>query len=159
MRIIKAKIIYRVITLSLSLGLAASVLAADFTTTKALAEQGNALAQYELAEKYDSGEEVPFDPGIAAEWYTKAAEQGNVQAQYKLGNMYYYGMGGLPQDYSITAKWYEKAAIQGDIVAQIDLAQLYTAEGELQDHKNAMYWRQMAADQGSVYSQSYLAML
>ncbi len=41
-----------------------------------LAEQGNAIAQYNLGLMYGKGQGVPQDYAEAVQWYRKAAEQG-----------------------------------------------------------------------------------
>ncbi|MBQ7249238.1 MAG: sel1 repeat family protein, partial [Deltaproteobacteria bacterium] len=48
------------------------------------AEQGMAVAQYNLGLMYDHGRGVPKDEGQAMEWYRKAAEQGHAEAQQAL---------------------------------------------------------------------------
>lgn len=48
------------------------------------AEQGVAVAQFQLGLKYDLGEGVPEDDVMAVSWYRKAAEQGNADAQKAL---------------------------------------------------------------------------
>ena len=53
--------IYRIMILSVSLGLILPAVAADFETTMALAEQGEADAQYNLGVKYDNGRGVDQD--------------------------------------------------------------------------------------------------
>ena len=89
-----------------------SVTADDFSDTKALAEQGYADAQYNLAIKYDKGEGVAQDYTEAVKWYRKAAGQGLAEAQFNLANMLAKGEG-VPQDYAEAVKWYRKAAGQG----------------------------------------------
>src|SRR5262249_53410150 len=58
-----------------------------------LAEQGEAWAQFNLAQMYDKGEGVPQSYAEAAKWYRKAAEQGDASAQDNLGAMYHFGQG------------------------------------------------------------------
>lgn len=53
-----------------------------------MAEQGNALAQYNLGVMYASGQGVKQDCREAAKWYRLAAAQGNAMAQHKLGLLY-----------------------------------------------------------------------
>jgi TPR repeat protein len=48
------------------------------------ADQGNAVAQFNLGQLYQYGEGVPKDLGKAAELYKKAANQGHAQASEKL---------------------------------------------------------------------------
>jgi len=77
-----------------------------------LAEQGHAVAQYNLGVVYDEGRGVPQDDAEAVKWYRIAAEQGYALAQYNLGVMYYEGQG-VSQDYVQTHMWYNLAAAQG----------------------------------------------
>ena len=64
-----------------------------FKTTKKVAEQGDAGAQYILGYMYADGKGVPEDDAEAIHWYRKAAEQGHTEAQYNLGVMYEQGEG------------------------------------------------------------------
>jgi TPR repeat protein len=63
--------------------------AKDYATAlkelRPFAEQGNAVAQYNLGAMYDTGKGIVRDNQQAEEWYRKAAEQGNADAQYNLG--------------------------------------------------------------------------
>ena len=59
--------------------------------------RGNALAQFNLANLYESGQGVPKDFAEAVRWYRKAAEQGAAPAEYALGGCYADGLG-VPQD-------------------------------------------------------------
>ena len=65
-----------------------------------LAEQGNALAQYNLGLKYQNGQGVSEDQQEAFKWYELSAKQGHPQAQANLGRMYEKGQGELPKDLS-----------------------------------------------------------
>lgn len=58
--------------------------AVKFKETLALAEQGNAQAQCNLALMYENGRGVTKDYAKAVEWYTKAAEQGYAEAKNNL---------------------------------------------------------------------------
>ncbi|MDG6408432.1 tetratricopeptide repeat protein, partial [Glaesserella parasuis] len=82
---------------------------AAFPMFKELAEQGYAVAQFNLGVMYDKGQGVNQDYHQAAKWFQKAAEQGHAVAQFNLGNMYYNGQG-VDQDYHQAAKWFQKAA-------------------------------------------------
>ena len=79
--------------------------------TKA-AEQGNADAQFNLANMYFNGQGVPQDYKQAVKWYTKAAEQGDADAQYNLGLMYANGQG-VPQDNVYAHMWSNLGAANG----------------------------------------------
>ena len=89
----------------------------DYTTAlkeyRPLAEQGDAVAQFNLGVMYGKGEGVPQDYVAAVKWYRKAAEQGDAVAQSILGVM--YGLGeGVPQDYVQAHMWFNLAVAQGD---------------------------------------------
>jgi TPR repeat protein len=96
-----------------SLGMAGSVCAQDFQKQKALAEQGNATAQYNLGVMYDKGQGVVQDYKEAGKWYLKAAEQGLAEAQFNLGAAYFKGDGVL-QDNVFAHMWFNIAASNGD---------------------------------------------
>lgn len=87
------------------------------------AEQGDAEAQYELANHYyDCGEEQDLDKAV--EWYTKSAELGNEIAKNVLWDIYWDGEK-IKQDLEKATHWYIQAAEQGDKVAQFRLGCLY----------------------------------
>ena len=58
---------------------------------KLAAEQGDALSQNALGERYFNGEGVAQDAEEAVKWYRLAAEQGFAEAQFNLGYCYEYG--------------------------------------------------------------------
>ena len=62
---------------------------------RSLAEQGYALAQYNLGWVYQNGKGASQDYQEAIRYYKLAAEQGFAGAQYSLGLMYYRGEGVL----------------------------------------------------------------
>ena len=76
------------------------------------AEQGEAIAQYNLGVMYNTGRGVAQDDKQAVAWYRKAAEQGNVDAQFNLGVMYSDGSG-VAQDYKQSYAWFSSAAANG----------------------------------------------
>ena len=77
------------------------------------AEQGVAVAQYNLGLMYENGQGVRQDYAEAVRWYRKAAEQGNANAQYNLGVMYGNGQG-VRQDRALAQEWFGKACQNGD---------------------------------------------
>ena len=89
----------------------------DFDATKSLAEQGDALAQFNLGLMYDIGEGVPENDAEAVKWYRLAAEQGRADAQYNLGVMYATGEG-VPENYLSAYVWQSVSAAQGNQVAK-----------------------------------------
>lgn len=79
-----------------------------FLKTKAKAETGDSVAQFNLGSMYWSGEGVLIDHKQAVNWYRKAAEQGHANAQYNLGGMYEVGHG--IQENLVTAYAWAKIA-------------------------------------------------
>ena len=124
---------------------------------RALANSGDAGAQYRLGEVYDHR----LDRAEAAKWYRLAADQGNADAQHELGLMYSLGLG-VERDDAEAAKWYRKAkesyrkaAEKGDAEAQIKLGDAYQSgyEGVAKDFTEAVNWYRKAADQGNAHAQ------
>jgi len=114
-----------------------------------LAEQGNAIAQYNLAVMYDEGQGVPQNQAEAMKWYRLAADQGHARAQYTLGNIYHEGRG-VKQNDAEAFNWYRLAADQGDAEAQFNVGAMY-AHGQGLAHYlvNALMWFNLAAAQGT----------
>jgi len=81
----------------------------DYIADLKRAEQGDAVAQYNLGLMYKQGKGVPQDYKEAVRWYRVAAEQGDATAQYNLGGMYHEGQG-VPQNYIQAHMWYNLAA-------------------------------------------------
>ena len=82
-----------------------------------LAEQGVALAQYNLGAMHGEGKGVPQDYKTAFKWYELAAEQEEVPSQANLGVMYYKGQG-VSQDYVRAHMWWNIAPSQGNEIAR-----------------------------------------
>jgi TPR repeat protein len=89
------------------------------------ADQGDPIAQYNLANFYQSGEGIGKDDAQAAFWYRKSADQGFAAAQYQLGLAYEAGRG-VAKDAAEAARWCWKAADQGDHNAENELGYFYT---------------------------------
>ena len=77
----------------------------------AAAEQGYAVAQYNLGGMYRRGKNYEQ----AVKWYAAAAEQEVESAQFNLGLMYSEGIGVI-QEYKKAVKWYTAAALQGSAI-------------------------------------------
>ncbi len=89
----------------------------DYDKYKHAAEQGDAVAQYNLGRCYHKGNGVEQDDFEAAKWLIKAAEQGYAEAQYSLARYYFRGWG-VQRDRPEAAKWCRNAAGQGYAEAQ-----------------------------------------
>jgi hypothetical protein len=86
-----------------------------------LADEGDAVAQYNLALLYLDGHGVPQSDAEAVNWFRRAAEQDNTLAQHNLGAMYGSGQG-VKRDYVQAYKWLNLCAAKGNAgcVAQRD---------------------------------------
>jgi TPR repeat protein len=118
------------------------------------AEEGNAIAQFNLANHYERGSQaIPQDYTQAVKWYFKAAEQGYARAQLGLGSLYWGGRG-VALDRTQAVAWYRRAAEQGDADAEQLLGTLYyMGQGVPKDHVQAAAWYGKAAGQGNASAQ------
>lgn len=113
-----------------------------------LAEQGEALAQYNLGVLYRKGRGVPQDDVQARQWYAKAAAQGQAKAQFNLGTLYFNGEG-VPKDYQQALRWFSLAADQGEALAQTKIAIMHDdGLGVPHDIIQAYKWYSLAATSG-----------
>jgi hypothetical protein len=86
--------------------------ATAFRAFRALAEEGNAAAQFNLGQMYRQGQGIPTDLVESARWYRRAAAQGDAQSQYNLGVMYYNAQG-LPRNFVLSHMWLTLSAMSG----------------------------------------------
>jgi uncharacterized protein len=113
-----------------------------------LAEQGDALAQYNLGVLYRKGRGVPQDDVQARQWYAKAAAQGQAKAQFNLGTLYFNGEG-VQKDYQQALRWFRLAADQGEALAQTKIAIMYDeGQGVPKNFVQAYKWYSLAATNG-----------
>jgi TPR repeat protein/S1-C subfamily serine protease len=132
----------------------------EFDQLRALANSGDASAQYRLGHAYYHR----LDRAEAAKWYRMAADQGNADAEHELGSMYARGLG-VERDEAEAAKWYRKAdesyrkaAGNGDAEAQTKLGDAYQYGwiGLATNFAEAVNWYRKAAEQGNAVAQSRL---
>lgn len=118
-----------------------------FMENRKAAEQGDALAQYNLGQYYEIGINMDEDESMAFEWYSKAAKQGLVEAQDALGRCYHSGIG-VERNDKEAVKWWLEAAKQGNMAAQNSLGICYAkGQGVEQDYEEAMKWWKKAIEQ------------
>jgi TPR repeat protein len=86
--------------------------AQSFNEVKKSAEQGDAVAQFNLGVKYSKGRGTLTDKKKAFYWHKNSAEQGYAEAQYFLGFIYYTGKGTLT-DKKQAAFWIRKSYENG----------------------------------------------
>ena len=93
----------------------------------------------------------------ACEWFRKAANKGDIISMSNLGQMYYEGLPGVEKNKELAFDWYAKAAQKNDAVAQYYLGVMY-GNGEtrsgVKDYKKALYWLQLALDNGQSEAQA-----
>jgi TPR repeat protein len=81
------------------------------------ARAGNAAAQNNVGELYETGRGLAADLKLALDWYRKAAEAGFAPAQFNLGRLYAAGTG-IAKDYAEARKWLEQAERGGVTAAR-----------------------------------------
>ncbi len=123
-----------------------------FKAMVALADKGNAEAQYHVGMMHNNGIGTPRDPKQALQWFRKSSDP---LAAYKLG-CYFDGQfaGTVTPDPNEALKYKLVAARAGYALAQHDVALLYFRQGNPEE---ALKWWKMAGDQGhekSLYSLS-----
>jgi len=124
-----------------------------FRLATPLAERGNAIAQFHLAEMYRLGYGTDASAIDALKWYRRAGEQGNIAAQEWIGRSYLAGLG-VPRDYTEALKWFKRAADQGSAVAQNALGNMYrNGQGVAQSTAEAAHWYEQAAAGGNPEAQ------
>jgi TPR repeat protein len=126
-----------------------------FNAMVALANKGDAEAQYHVGMMYNNGIGTQQDPRRAFEWFQKSTASNDPLGAYKLG-CYYAGQfaGVVPSDSNEALKYKLIAAKAGYALAQHDVAILYDRQG---NPEAALKWWKMAGDQGyppSLYSLS-----
>jgi uncharacterized protein len=118
-----------------------------FNAMVALANKGDAEAQYHVGMMYNNGIGTQQDPRQAFEWFQKSAASNDPLGAYKLG-CYYDGQGEgiVAADSNEALKYKLIAAKAGYALAQHDVAILYRRQ---ENFEEAAKWWKMAGDQGS----------
>jgi len=87
-----------------------------FKLFKPLAEQGDALSQFQVGMMIEQGQGAEVDFEAAYKWYMKAAEQGVADAYFALGQLYSRGLA-VAQDPVRAYSWFDLAVRDGHAVA------------------------------------------
>ena len=119
---------------------------ANFNAMVALANKGDAEAQYHVGMMYNNGIGTQKDPRQAFEWFQKSTASNDPLGAYKLG-CYYDGQGAgiVATDSTEALKYKLVAAKAGYALAQHDVALLYAKQ---ENFEEAMKWWKLAGDQG-----------
>jgi TPR repeat protein len=117
-----------------------------FKAMVALANKGDAEAQYHVGMMYNNGIGTQQDLRQAFEWFQKSAASNDPLGAYKLG-CYYDGQGAgiVTADANEALKYKLIAAKAGYALAQHDVANIYRRQ---ENFEEAVKWWKMAGDQG-----------
>jgi TPR repeat protein len=118
----------------------------SFNAMVALANKGDAEAQYHVGMMHNNGIGTQKDPRQAFEWFQKSAASNDPLGAYKLG-CYFAGQGAgiVTSDSNEALKYKLISAKAGYALAQHDVAILYDRQGNPEE---ALKWWKMAGDQG-----------
>lgn len=123
------------------------------------AANGNAQAQFEVANRYAKGHGVKRDYEKSWRWYHHAAAQSFAPAQYMLAALYERGLG-TKRDLEQAKTWYGRASDLGNVKAMHNLAVMHTGrDGKPADYSKAGKWFAKAATYGLADSQFNLGIL
>ncbi len=123
------------------------------------AANGNAQAQFEVANRYAKGHGVKKDYEKSWRWYHHAAAQSFAPAQYMLAALYERGLG-TKRDLEQAKAWYGRASDLGNVKAMHNLAVMHTGrDGKPADYSRAGKWFAKAAAFGLADSQFNLGIL
>ncbi|WP_431830586.1 hypothetical protein [Vibrio crassostreae] len=103
-------------------------------------------SQYQLAQAYELGTDVPKNIDDAFYWYSQSADNGNADAQFKLGVWYLAGTS-VEKDNKQALEWFIKAALQGNKQAPLEVAKIYESSLDkelLQPLDAAQLWYEAA---------------
>ncbi len=116
------------------------------------ANDGDAVAQYNIGVMYDEGTGVERDVAKVIEWWSHAADQGHLMAQHNLA-LLFIERGG-DGDFDEAAFWLKRAAANGFVRSQYSLAKLYaTGLGVEKDDARALDLFLAAGQAGFVKAQ------
>jgi TPR repeat protein len=118
---------------------------------KLSAEQGFAKAQFDLALKYDNGEEGTIkNLKRAVQLYSEAADQGYAKAMWNLAIKYDKGEG-VKRNKAMAVKLYVGAADAGERDAQCSVGNMFYEGSTLpKSLQKALHYLQLAAKQDSI---------
>jgi GAF domain-containing protein len=115
--------------------------ASKLEALRQLAAGGDPVAQFDIGERYWTGDQVPQDYAQAVRWFSLAAEQDNVAAQAMLGDCYWAGRG-VPSDPMRAYFWSFLAQAGGDetsksrvalIASRLTASQIGMVQKEVKD--------------------------
>jgi hypothetical protein len=133
----------------------------DIGALQKAAKEGNADAQYQLADAYLEGKGTPINAKQGVEWLEKAAKLDHPGAQLMLAKLLLVGTTNVSKDSKQGLEWLRKSADHGYAPAQYSLGRLYQ-DGDAETgtarspHEAAKLFRAAARQPGSTKSQTAL---
>jgi len=121
---------------------AAKLLEKKVALLEAVADKGDAVAQFKLGLLFYLGTEIPKNVAAAEEWFRKASEQGHVEAPALLAGMFFSGEG-VKKSFAETYKWHGIAKARGNPTAaasQNEVAKLLAAGEKTAADKDVTAW-------------------
>ena len=103
-------------------------LAQNTTEIELKANEGDANAQFKLAELYNEKSDSLSDKKLAFKWALKSAQQGHEKAQLKVGYFYAYEPEVVKKNIDKAIEWFQKSAEQKYCDAYNSLGWLYSSE-------------------------------
>ena len=133
----------------------------SFSTLRSQAEQGDAVAQYNLARSYLRHDPTQEDYQSALKWLRASTAQGVMPARNSSWDFCTeHGSWGVPRDYAKAAENYRAAALQGHSSAENNLASLHQhGQGVRRNLGKAFGWYLASAQHGNPVGQCNLAIL
>ncbi len=126
---------------------------------RSLAEEGNAEAQFSVANMYLGGAGVSQNYEEASRWLILSGSQGFVRSQVLLSDAYFGGFG-VSQNYGEALRWARLAADQNNPEGQNRVGKFYALGIEVQKNGLEAYrWFRLAADQGLADAQYGVAVV
>lgn len=120
-----------------------------FKPTFDLAENGNIIAQNELAELYFGGYGTNVNESEGIKWLRKSAEAGYWRSADKIGDLYYFG-NHVPQSYSEAMKYYRMGTESEYANSELNMAYCYYyGKGVAEDNNKALEWFKKSYEHGS----------
>ncbi len=116
----------------------------DIKSLIEIADKGDAEAQFELACRYKTGDDIEQNSKKAFEYYYLSSGQGHHGATLNLAHYYFAGTYFVKQDLDKAIKLYKIAADAGLSVAQDKLASIYGALNGAYNKRKAKYYLTMS---------------
>jgi hypothetical protein len=121
----------------------------EYVKAMALAEKGDAAAQYSVGHELWYGKGVRQNFTEALSWLRKSAEQGDADAMNLIGYMHFYGEG-VPVSLTEAETWYRRGATAGSARALNNLGLMYMdLQIRPKDFAKGVEYLRMAAERGN----------